>query len=599
MLPQSAVIAAGSCPWTGASPLLFSLKVRAGRLRSRKWLGGNMRVCGIDLGTTNSLIAVFDDVAPRLIPNALGDLLTPSAVGIDDSGDVLVGKAARERLLSHPGRTVASFKRLMGTEQQTQLGKLLFRPEELSALVLRSLKADAEQHLGAPIDEVVISVPAYFNDHQRKATLDAGRLAGLKVERLVNEPTAAALAYGLSEAAEGKFLVFDLGGGTFDVSILDKYEGVMEVRATAGDTRLGGEDFSAVIEQTIAHQSGISIKDLTATDRARLRRAAEGLKFELTKNEAASYHLTFVGREISGTITRGGFEVDAAPLLRRLRTPVERTIRDARLAPEDLTSIVLVGGATRMPMVRSMVARLFGRLPLVHVDPDQTVALGAAVQAGLKARARALDDIVMTDVCPFTLGIATVDDLGSSEIKSVTPIIERNAMVPISRSRSFFTVGKNQRALEVEVYQGENLRPEHNVKLGSFKVRVPPNEPGAEKVDVRFTYDINGAVEVEATVVSTGLIEKRIFRNLSGLSEADLQARFAALEKIKLHPREQAENQLLIARAERIYAEQRGEMRDALRAALAQFEIMIVDQQRRDLAEIRSQFAAVLDGFEP
>jgi molecular chaperone HscC len=235
----------------------------------------------------------------------------------------------------------------------------------------------------------------------------------------------------------------------------------------------------------------------------------------------------------------------------------------------------------------------------VHVDPDQTVALGAAVQAGLKARAQALDDIVMTDVCPFTLGIATVEDIASPQIKGVTPIIERNAVVPISRSNSFYTVGKNQKALEVEVYQGENLRPEHNIKLGSFKVRVPPNEPGEEKVDVRFTYDINGAVEVEAKVVSTGLVEKRIFRNLSGLSEADLQARFAALEKIKLHPRDQAENQLLIARAERIYAEQRGDMRDALRAALAQFEATIVDQQRRDLAEIRSEFAAVLDGFEP
>jgi molecular chaperone HscC len=557
-----------------------------------------MRVCGIDLGTTNSLIAVFDDGAPRLIPNALGDVLTPSAVGIDDAGAVLVGKAARERLLSHPDRTAASFKRLMGSEQQTQLGKLQFRPEELSALVLRSLKADAEQHLGAPIDEVIISVPAYFNDHQRKATLDAGRLAGLKVERLVNEPTAAALAYGFSDATEGKFLVFDLGGGTFDVSILDKYEGVMEVRATAGDTRLGGEDFTAVIEQRMADRPGFSIKELSAPDRARLRRAAEGLKFDLTKNEAASYNLAVNGAELSGTITRDDFEADAAPLLRRLRNPLERAIRDARLAPEDLTSIVMVGGATRMPMVRSMVARLFGRLPLVHVDPDQTVALGAAVQAGLKARALALDDVVMTDVCPFTLGIATVEDAKNTALKVVTPIIERNAVVPISRNKLFSTVTAKQKVIEVEIYQGENLRPENNVKLGSFKVYVPPNEAGAESIDVRFTYDINGAVEVEAKSLSTKVVERRIFGNMSGLSEAELKTRFAALESIKLLPRDQAENRLLIARAERIYEEQRGDAREALREALARFEVQILNQQMTDLAEVRSNFAALLDALE-
>jgi molecular chaperone HscC len=259
----------------------------------------------------------------------------------------------------------------------------------------------------------------------------------------------------------------------------------------------------------------------------------------------------------------------------------------------------MVGGATRMPMVRSLVARLFGRLPLVHVDPDQTVALGAAVQAGLKTRAKALDDVVMTDVCPFTLGIATVEDPRKPQFMSVAPIIERNAVVPISRSQMFHTIQNNQTALDVQVYQGENLRPENNIKLGSFRVHVPANDAGAEAVDVRFTYDINGAVEVEATVKSTGVIEKRIFRNLSGLTEAELQTRFAALEAIKLHPRDQAENQLLIARAERIYAEQRGEVRDAPRATLAQFEGLIVDQQARDLTEIRSHFATVLDRFEP
>jgi len=243
----------------------------------------SMALVGIDLGTTNSLIAVFGEAGPVLIPNALGDMLTPSVVGVDEADEILVGKTARERLLTHPGRTIASFKRFMGSTRETVLGRHRFRPEELSALVLRALKADAEAHIGAPVTEAVISVPAYFNDHQRKATLDAGRLAGLKVDRLVNEPTAAALAYGLYEVKEGKFLVFDLGGGTFDVSILDKYEGVMEVRATAGDTQLGGDDFTCVIAGMIAEAHGLHLLALAPAAAARLLRTAETLKCDLTK----------------------------------------------------------------------------------------------------------------------------------------------------------------------------------------------------------------------------------------------------------------------------------------------------------------------------
>ena len=348
-----------------------------------------------------------------------------------------MGKAARERLLTHPARTVASFKRFMGSARETVLGRHHLRPEELSAFVLRALKADAEAHIGAPLTEAVISVPAYFNDHQRKATLDAGRLAGLKVERLVNEPTAAALAYGLYEIKEGKFLIFDLGGGTFDVSILDKYEGVMEVRATAGDTQLGGDDFTEVIERLLAEVHGLHLQALMPAAAARLRKTAEALKCTLTSAESAPYQFELDSETLSGTLDRQKFENASAALLRRLRSPVERTIADALLKPDELDSVVMVGGATRMPMVRSLVARLFGRLPLVHIDPDRTVALGAAIQAGLKARAAALEDVVMTDVCPYTLGIAAVDDVETTDRKHVVPIIERNAVVPISRTKTF------------------------------------------------------------------------------------------------------------------------------------------------------------------
>jgi molecular chaperone HscC len=300
-----------------------------------------MALIGIDLGTTNSLIAVFGEAGPTLIPNALGDVLTPSVVGVDDANEIMVGRAARERLLTHPDKTVASFKRFMGSTRETILGRHRFRPEELSALVLRALKADAEAQISAAVTEAVISVPAYFNDLQRKATLDAGRLAGLKVERLVNEPTAAALAYGLYEVKEGKFLVFDLGGGTFDVSILDKYEGVMEVRATAGDVQLGGDDFTNVIEQMLADNHEFHLPALTPTAAARLRRTAEALKLTLTSAESAPYELALDDATLSGTLNRQSFEEASAALLRRLRAPVERAIADALLKPEELDNVVL------------------------------------------------------------------------------------------------------------------------------------------------------------------------------------------------------------------------------------------------------------------
>jgi len=557
-----------------------------------------MALCGIDLGTTNSLIAHFGDNGPELVPNAHGDVLTPSAVGLDEDGTVLVGKPALERLLTHPEKTVASFKRFMGTSREHPLGSKRYRPEELSSFVLRSLKEDAEARLGVRVSDAIISVPAYFNDHQRKATLDAGRLAGLNVERLINEPTAAALAYGLNERKDGKFLVFDLGGGTFDVSILDKYDGVMEVRATAGDTLLGGDDFTRVIEEIAIRQSKVALPDLAPGDRARLRRAAEAAKWTLTRNGVTALEFACCGKTLATEISREQFEVEAADLVRKLRAPLDRAISDAVLAPEQLDCVVLVGGATRMPMVRSLVARLFGKLPMIHIDPDTTVALGAAVQAGLKARAAALSDIVMTDVCPHTLGVASLDDPDNLDSVHVAPIIERNAIVPISRTGTFRTIRAGQKLLNIDVYQGENLRPENNVKLGTLTMSVPAGPAFREAVEVRFTYDINGALEVEVTVVSTGKTDKRIFRNEAGLSESELAERFAVLANIKLHPRDQVPNKALLARAERLYAEHRGAERDYIRVLINEFVLRIANQRMRDLDGARAELAAGLDHLE-
>ena len=559
-----------------------------------------MRVIGIDLGTTNSAVAVWTEDGPRLIPNATGAKLTPSVVGLDDDGAVLVGDAARARLVTHPERTVASFKRFMGTPHLTRLARgRVMRPEELSSLVLRSLKADAEADLGGPIDEAVISVPAYFNDIQRKATLDAAKLANLKVERLINEPTAAALAYGVQSKQEGLFLVFDLGGGTFDVSLLECLEGVMEVHATAGDTRLGGDDFTAVIEALIAADHGIDCDAIARPDRARLTRAAESLKHALGSALNAEYEIRIDDRTIKGTVSRDRFDEAVAPLLRRIRKPLERALNDSGRKLIDIDGLLMVGGATRMPIIRSLAARMFGRLPSIHIDPDITVALGAAVQAGLKVRAQALDEIVMTDVCPFTLGTSVTRNARTrNEFVEVMPIIERNSAVPISRSTELWTVHDNQTVIRVAVYQGESRRPDNNVLLGEIKIPVPSGPGGKEGVQVRFTYDINGALEVEVESLSTGVRERRVFRNASNLTEKEIEERFAFLADLKMAPRDQAANRLLLSRADALYEELLGDQRDSLGALIAKFEREIADPLVRDLDPVRASFAESLDLIE-
>jgi molecular chaperone HscC len=577
-----------------------------GRLRRHDFsvdlatVGIRLALIGIDLGTTNSAVAVWTNAGPQLIANAMGDNLTPSVVGLDDDDAISVGQAARNRLVAHPDRTVASFKRWMGTTRDTRLGRgHLFRPEELSAFVLKSLKADAEAHLGTEVSEAVISVPAYFNDIQRKATLDAARLAGLTAERLVNEPTAAALAYGLQTRKEGLFLVFDLGGGTFDVSLLDSYEGVMEVRATAGDTYLGGDDFTRGLADLLAAQHRFALDDLSPSDLARVVRACEAIKHALSTAPRTDYEIRIGGKVIAGGLDRARFEEAAQPLLRRIRAPLERAIGDSKKVVADIDAVVLVGGATRMPMIRSLVARLFAQLPLGRVDPDTVVALGAAVQAGLKARDAALEDVVMTDVCPFTLGTAVTRNANTrDEAIVVLPIIERNSAVPVSRSQTLTTIRDNQRSISIKVYQGESLRPDGNILLGELDVVILPAPAGKESIELRFTYDINGALEVEVTVASTGKRERRIFRNASNLPQSEIEQRFAALADIKIAPREQAPNRALIARAEALYEELLADDRERLSQLIARFERDIGQGTQRELDGVRAEFAAELDKLE-
>jgi molecular chaperone HscC len=542
---------------------------------------GHMLV-GIDLGTTHSLVSVWTDDGPRLIPNALGSVLTPSVVALDDAGHVLVGAAAQERLRTHPRHAVATFKRYMGTDRASMLGERSFRPEELSALVLKSLLADVEAETGERATEAVISVPAYFSDAQRKATRNAGTLAGITVERLVNEPTAAALAYGLEQRdAESRFLVIDLGGGTFDVSILELFDQVMEVHATAGDNFLGGEDFVELLLNNCLADLGIGKTTLGLGDTVELQARMERLKRQLSQGEAST-ELTLNGKHHTWQIDEARFEHLAAPLLARMRAPIERALRDSRLAAADLNEIILVGGASRMPMVSRLVTRMFGRLPLRHINPDEAIARGAAVMAGLKGRAAALGEVVMTDVCPYTLGIETSQKLPSGHLQQgvYSPIIERNTVVPTSRSSVYTPLGDFQTALKLRVYQGESVQVASNVFLGELEIELPRAKAAEMPVEVRFTYDVNGLIEVEATVLANKTRHQLTIQQNPGLLTPEQVAeRLAALQHLKVHPRDDQANVAIIARAERLYEERSGDLRQQIAQWLLGFRGELESQE--------------------
>ncbi len=549
-------------------------------------------IVGIDLGTTHSLVAVWRDGATELVANALGHTLTPSVVGLDDQGRVLVGQAARERLHTHPHLTTALFKRYMGSNQQVTLGGRAYRPEELSALVLKSLKEDVERAYGEPVTEAVISVPAYFSDAQRKATRVAGELAGLRVDKLINEPTAAALAYGLHQRdKETSFLVFDLGGGTFDVSILELFEGVMEVRASAGDNYLGGEDFDQLLlEHFVQAQQGNDFPGATTLLQP-LRREAERVRRQLGQAQQADFVVRVEGREWRHVYTQDALADLFAPLLARLRTPIERALRDARIRASDLDEVLLVGGTTRMPLVRKLAAGLFGRFPSISLNPDEVVAHGAAVQAALKARDAALEEVVLTDVCSYTLGMETVRQVGDRhESGHYLPIIERNSVVPVSRVQTVYTVGDQQEQVLVKVFQGESRLVRDNVLLGVLEIPVPRRKAGEVALDVRFTYDINGILEAQVSIPLTGEQHALVIENNPGvLSPEEVRERLAAQAELKTHPRDQQPNTLLLARLERLYQESLGEVRELIGAWAAQFQRVLETQDERQIREVRHE----------
>jgi len=557
---------------------------------------------GIDLGTTNSLVAYWTESGPHIIPNSLGSNLTPSVISLDEDGNLLVGQIAKERLVTHPDLSVATFKRYMGTEKKYNLGKYTFTPEELSSFVIRSLKEDAEAYLNDKVTEAVISVPAYFNDAQRKATKRAGELAGLKVERLISEPTAAAIAYGLhQENSETKFLVFDLGGGTFDVSILELFEGVMEVKSIAGDNFLGGEDFTNLLVNSFIEQNSLKDIELDSKIHSLIYKQAEMCKLDLSKGNSGKIKLHYSDNVLETVFDRADFEKMSNSLMLRLRRPIERALRDADLSPKEMDSVILIGGATRMPVVRLAVSRMFGKLPYSNINPDEAVALGAAIQVALKERNTALEEVVLTDVCPYSLGVNVAESMGDGRYESgyFLPIIERNTSIPVSRVECLSTIKDNQTTINLGIYQGESRRVENNIKLGELNIKVPSAKAGEQSIDVRYTYDINGILEVEAMVIKTSEKSRIVIeKNPGSMTKKEIEDRLKLLANLKIHPRDRSENRLLVARGERMYEESTGEMRTYISNILKQFETVLSLQDDRKVKKAAEELKEILDDLE-
>ena len=542
-----------------------------------------MHIIGIDLGTTNSLCSVFQDGQPRLIPNSLGEVLTPSVVGILHDGRVVVGSAAKELRVTQPDRCISCFKRLMGSDHKVPLAGHTFTPPELSSLVLRSLREDAAHFLNAEITDAVITVPAYFNDNQRQATKHAGKLAGLNVRRIINEPTAAALTYGFHDRAEEKHcLVIDLGGGTFDVTLMEVFDGTLEIIATAGENFLGGEDFTDRIVAHVLQSQGLQLETAELREPlrvSRLRRLCEVAKIELTSAETTTIKLPDADGSLPDdgptvTIHRSDFSRLITPLLQRLKQPVMKALRDGQRSNAEIGDVILVGGATRMPAVQQFVLETFQTTPLCKFNPDEVVALGAAVQAALIANDRAVDDLVMTDVCPFTLGVDTAKTFGD-EIKSgyFTPIIHRNTTIPVSKEHLFSTTHPNQRQVEIHVYQGEHRRVENNIKIGELYVPGIPPGPAGQAIFIRFTYDLNGILEVEAYLPnSSNKFRAVLTQNAARLSPNELREAVQKLQSLKYYPREDLANQRLLRFCERLVGEVSPFQRPQLEEAIDSFE---------------------------
>ncbi|EEL9615248.1 Hsp70 family protein [Salmonella enterica] len=548
---------------------------------------------GIDLGTTNSLIAVWQDGAAQLIPNKFGEYLTPSIISMDENKQILVGKPAAARKTSHPDKTAALFKRAMGSNTHWHLGEESFNAPELSSLVLRSLKEDAEDYLQQPIKDVVISVPAYFSDEQRKHTRLAAELAGLNAVRLINEPTAAAMAYGLHTQQNSRSLVFDLGGGTFDVTVLEYATPIIEVHASAGDNYLGGEDFTHLLLDEVLKRWNLDKSALTDSDLAALYACVEAAKCA----SSSPLRMSWLYQEsvLESTFYDDELEALWLPLLNRLRTPIEQALRDSRLKPEQIDSLVLVGGASQMPLVQRIAVRLFGKLPYQSYDPSTIVALGAATQAACRLRHEDVEEVILTDICPYSLGVE-VNRQGVPGIFS--PIIERNTTVPVSKVETYSTMHPEQDSICVRVYQGESHKVKNNILIDSFDVMLKPNGH-IQAIDIRFSYDINGLLEVDV-LLEDGKSESIIIsHNATSLTTQQIDASRERLLALKIYPRDMLINRTFKAQLEEQWSRALGDEREMLGEIITDFDAALLSNDMQRVDDVRRRACEYLGIDEP
>ena len=551
-----------------------------------------MAVIGIDLGTTNSLASIWRNGKIELIPNTFGEYLTPSVVSFGEDGEIYVGKVAKERLITAPSVSMAEFKRNMGTSYQYFANGKYYTAEDLSSFVLRRLREDAEAYLGEPVTEAVISVPSYFNDDKRCATKNAGRLAGIRVERLINEPSAVALKHHMGVEDAETFIIFDFGGGTLDVSLVDAFDNMVEIQAVSGDNYLGGKDFNKIIAEDFYKENQLSQAALTKEEQGIVLKEAEALKWQLSKQDEVERKVYLQDREYTMRMTNQHLIHIGAELFMRMSVPIRQVINDSGMSTAEIDKLILVGGSSKMPVVKQYLKTLLDIPVVLDNSPDESIAAGVGIAAAIKERAGDVKDMILADICPFSLGTEIYDG-------SFSPIIERNDTLPCSRTREYVTVEDNQTEMTFPIYQGDNMMARENLLLGTMEVTDIPMKPaGVVRAKVTFLYDINGILDIRI-VSGDQAVNKVIMNKKMGLSEGELEARLKELRQMTLSSMEDENVRYLMERAQRLYRECSPAVREYIAQQISRFrKIMTYEHNSRARREACVQLAVYLEAVE-